>query len=175
MTEFKRILQEHRARYPEMGPQDFCKLAFQSEFGPEHMVSDRDSALDYLRQEWSLLSRDCPPLPPEPIGNGLYRFHLSACGEEGLPLLAEAFCRSAREHRGTREGLEARLAQVRALDVPGMEAWLAQYRASGYPPVHHSRIFREIYQPHYRVIRLEYLKGEDLNGSAVQSRGFDGR
>ncbi len=156
MTEFEVILREHQARYPLMEPQDYGKLAFQSEFGPEHLVSDVASVLRYLKQEWSELPEDCSPILPEPIGNGLCRFHLSACTEEQLPLLAELFCRSAQEHKGTREGLDARFEMVLALNIPGMEEWLADYRAKGCPAVRHSQTFRDAYEPHYRVIKLEY-------------------
>ena len=45
MSEFELILQAHSARYPLMEPQDYGKLVFQSEFGPEHLVSDVDSVL----------------------------------------------------------------------------------------------------------------------------------
>ena len=158
MKEFELILQEHSVRYPKMEPQDYGKLAFQSEFGPEHLVSDVDSVLPYLKQEWSELPADCPAIPVEPIGNGLCRFHLSACTEEQLPVLAELFCRSAQEHRGTREGLDARLELVRGLNVPGMEQWLADYVAQGCPAVRHSQTFRDAYEPHYRVIKLEYAE-----------------
>ncbi len=154
--EFRTVIETHRGRYPGMEPRDWGKLAFQSEFGPEHLVSDRESVLNYLKQEYGLLPPDSPVIPPEPIGNGLCRFHLSACGAEQLPLLAELFCRSAREHRGSREGLAARLALLRELDVPGMEAWLADYEAAGCPAVRHSQTYRELYDPHYRVIRLDY-------------------
>jgi len=157
MKEFEQILREHAARYPRMEPQDYGKLAFQSEFGPEHLVQDGGAVLRYLEQEWETLEAGCVPMPPEPIGNGLCRLHLSYCRREQLPLLAELFCRSAREHRGTREGLLARLELVRALGVAGMEEWLAGYRAADYPAVRHSQSFRDLYLPHYRVIRLEYV------------------
>lgn len=158
MKEFERIVQEHRARYPLMEPQDYGKLAFQSEFGPEHLVQDADWVRNYLTQEWRQLGKDCAAIAPEPIGNGLCRFYLSACTEEQLPRLAELFCRSAREHQGTREGLMARLDVIRALEVPGMEEWLADYAAKGCPPVRHSQSFRDNYEPHYRVIKLEYAE-----------------
>lgn len=139
-----------------MEPQDYGKLAFQSEFGPEHLVSDAESVFRYLKQEWSELPEGSPVIPPEAIGNGLCRFHLSACTEEQLPRLAELFCRSAQEHKGTRAGLDERLACVQALEIPGMEEWLAEYEAAGCPAVRHSQTFRDHYAPHYRVIKLEY-------------------
>ena len=158
MREFELILQAHRERYPLMEPQDYGKLVFQSEFGPEHLVSDVESVLRYLKQEWSELPEGCPVSPPEPIGNGLCRFHLSGCTETQLTRLAELFRRSAQEHKGTHEGLDARMELVHALDVPGMEEWLEQYEAAGCPPVHHSQTFRDHYAPHYRVIKLEYVE-----------------
>ena len=42
--EFTQILEAHLGKHPLMEPQDFGKLVFQSEFGPEHMVSDRQQA-----------------------------------------------------------------------------------------------------------------------------------
>ena len=156
MTEFELVVQEHSTRYPLMEPQDYGKLAFQSEFGPEHMVSNAESVLTWLKKEWNELPTGCSVILPESIGSGLCRFHLSACTEEDLPQIAELFCRSAAEHKGSREGLEARLAVLEKLDVPGMEQWLTEYRAAGCPAVHHSATFREAYAPHYRVIRAKY-------------------
>ena len=158
MKEFKEILAAHREKYPLMEPQDYGKLAFQSEFGPEHLVTDGEAVLNYLRREYEELAPDCPVIAPEPIGNGLCRFHLSACTAEKLPLLAELFCRSAAAHKGSREGLDARILLLRELDVPGMEEWLAAYEAAGCPAVRHSQTFRDAYSPHYRVIRGEYLR-----------------
>ena len=148
----------HRERYPLMEPQDYGKLVFQSEFGPEHLVSDAAFVLRYLEREWEELPEGYAPIPPEDIGNGLCRFHLSACTREQLPRLAELFCRSAQEHRGTREGLDARLVLIRGLDEPGMEEWLAEYEAAGCPPVRHSQTFRDAYGPHYRVIKWDYVR-----------------
>ena len=158
MRAFEEILKLHRERYPLMEPQDYGKLAFQSEFGPEHLVSDPERVLARLKQERSELQEGCPAIMPEDIGNGLCRFHLSACAEEQLPRLAELFCRSAREHRGTRAGLDERLTCVRELRISGMEEWLAEYEAAGCPAVHHSRSFRDAYGPHYRVIKWEYAR-----------------
>ena len=141
-----------------MEPQDYGKLAFQSEFGPEHLVTDAESVLRYLEREWGELPEDCPAIPPEDIGNGLCRFHLSACTKEQLPRLAELFCCSAQEHKGTRAGLDKRLACVRELEIPGMEEWLARYEEAGCPAVRHSQTFRDAYGPHYRVIRWEYAR-----------------
>ena len=157
MNEFREILAAHREKYPLMEPRDYGKLAFQSEFGPEHLVTDREAVLNYLRREYGELGEGCAVIAPEPIGNGLCRLHLSACTEEKLPLLAELFCRSAAAHKGSREGMNARLELLRELDVPGMAEWLAKYEAAGCPALRHSQTYRDVYAPHYRVIKLDYL------------------
>ena len=46
------ILQQHTAAYPLMAPQDYGKLAYQNEFGPGHMISDKQAAFDFLLREW---------------------------------------------------------------------------------------------------------------------------
>ena len=37
---FSAVLADHAARYPAMEPRDFAKLAYQSVFGPEHLLRD---------------------------------------------------------------------------------------------------------------------------------------
>lgn len=155
MEEFESILRLHRERYPLMEPQDYGKLAFQSEFGPEHMVGDPAAVLDRLERERRELPEAYTAIAPEPIGNGLCRIHLAACTMEQMSALAEMFCRCAKLHRGSMAGLEARFALMGELEIPGLKQWLERYSAAGCPPVRHSPVFREHYAPHYRVIRLE--------------------
>lgn len=49
-----------------MAPQDYGKLAYQNEFGPGHMISDKQAAFDFLLQEWreALL---CPSATQHPL------------------------------------------------------------------------------------------------------------
>ncbi|MBE0600374.1 MAG: hypothetical protein IH607_01200, partial [Firmicutes bacterium] len=144
MTEFEAVVREHKARYPLMQPQDYGKLAYQSEFGPEHIRSDERRAAGLILREWQAVKDGSVPLNPEPIGNGLCRFHLIAgeFSQERAGALAKLFAQSARAHTGSREGLEARIAVLARLPVDGMDAWLAEWRTNGFPPVHHSDIFR---------------------------------
>lgn len=50
--EFPDILARHLQAYPEMTPQDACKLAYQSEFGPEHLLTDMSAWRTRLKGEW---------------------------------------------------------------------------------------------------------------------------
>lgn len=147
-----------------MQPQDFGKLAFQSEFGPEHLVSDAQQAETFLTQEWLALPKDNlanilqdRQEDIQKIGDSLYRFPLSMCGSaDEARLLAHLFIATAGECRGTEEGLEEKMELIRAMHISGMEEWAAAWKQEGYPPVHHSRIYRDIYKPHYRLVKKEY-------------------
>lgn len=156
-TSFAKILSDHRTRYPLMEAQDCAKLAFQSEFGPAHLVSNPEAAACNLRREWESLSPDAPARAPEDIGNGLCRFHLNPGTDPELaaPLLAQLFALTAQEHTGTTEGLYKKLTCCETADT---RAWFDAYRTQGCPAVHHSGAFRDAYAPHYRLVRAEHAQ-----------------
>lgn len=153
---FQAILQCHRILYPGMEPQDYCKLAYQSEFGPAHLPSNPEAFFSSLTQEWSNLPASLPRLPPEPIGNGLYRFPLQGWPESAAPLLFQLCRETARRHTGTRAGLLQRLSLLSRMKLPGLQEFLTAYTARNCPPLHHSSVFRERYHPHYRLLLWEY-------------------
>lgn len=154
-AEFERVVREHSARYPLMQPQDYAKLAYQSEYGPAHLVTDESEAIRNVLAEWQTVSGPDVPCNPERIGNDFCRFHMtgSTFPEDAAEALARLFMESAQERIGTLEGLLARLEVLGRMDVAGMDAWLAEYRQRGCPPVRHSEAFRQAYAPYYRVVR----------------------
>ena len=107
--EFLAIAREHWAKYPQMEPQDFAKLAYQSTFGPAHMAQSPDKVLAALLAERK--EAGTAPLPPEPIGNGLCRFYitqaLSTLSE--LPLIGRMFSLTIASTEGTASGLSEKL------------------------------------------------------------------
>lgn len=153
--EFFSIAQEHARRWPAMEAQDFGKLAYQSEFGPAHMLQSPDRVLAALMDECEQAGGAAPP--PEPIGNGLCRFHLTAAhgSLQTAPLLARLFAVTAAMHRGTgsREGLLEKLDSLNGLNIPGWEDWAADYTARDCPVLSHSDAYRAAYRPHYRLLR----------------------
>lgn len=152
----KQIIKTHLSRYPLSQPRDLLKLCYQSEFGPEHLVEDREKAQSYIRSEWS--SACTPPMAPEDIGNGLVRFHMTTeyDPEVAAPLLTELFLRTAREHKGTMAGLERRLREAETPNLPGTEEAFSAYRAAGCPAIRHSETYRNAYEPHYRLLTAQY-------------------
>ena len=155
---FLDIAKAHWARYPAMEPQDFAKLAYQSAFGPAHMVPGPDKVLAALLAERK--EAGVEPLAPEPIGNGLCRFHitqaLSTLWE--LPLVGRMFTRTAALTEGTGAKLLETLEKLAALPVPGLGDYLENWRREGCPPVHHSGAFCAAYNPHYRVLRADMAR-----------------
>ncbi len=155
---FLDIAKAHWARYPAMEPQDFAKLAYQSAFGPVHMAQSPDRVLAALLAERK--EAGAAPLAPEPIGNGLCRFHitqaLSTLWE--LPLVGRMFTRTAALTEGTGAKLLETLEKLAALPVPGLGDYLENWRREGCPPVHHSGAFCAAYNPHYRVLRADMAR-----------------
>lgn len=157
-ADYLTVARAHWERYPLMEPRDFAKLAYQSEFGPGHLIRDPDRVLAYLLAEQKESGEGSRP--PESIGNGLCRFHitrdLSALWE--LPLIGRMFIRTARDVKGTEEGLREKLERLAALPVPGLGEYLEGWRREGCPAVHHSETFRSAYGPHYRVLRMDLAR-----------------
>lgn len=156
-TVFLRMIKEHRERYPLMEPQDYGKLAYQSEFGAEHLAADRQTVLEFLLEELKTLSAEASPRMPEEIGGGLCRFPLTACPTEAeAELLADLFLRTAEKSRGTAEGLLDKMNQIAGHRIPGMPEWFAAWNQNGCPPVHHSESYRNAYAPHYRLLQKDF-------------------
>lgn len=154
---FLQIAEEHAGRYPLMEPQDFGKLAYQSEFGAEHFISDKQQAESFLFNEWKALPKWSVPQFSEPVSESLCRFPLSICSStDEIGLLLKLFIHTAEEHRGNVNGLEEKLELLQNMEVSGIRSWLAEWKKKGYPPVHHSSTFREKYHPHYRLIQKGY-------------------
>lgn len=116
---FADILAAHLAAYPLMRPEDAYKLAYQSEFGGGHMVTDEQESL--LRIERELLDAPDAPAQPEPIGGGLCRVYLGSLKHTRLraATLNRLFILTAGRARGARRGLEAKLRIIRAAAARG--------------------------------------------------------
>lgn len=160
MEELKHILHLHAKRYPKMEPTDAVKLIYQNVFGGGHLIRDEESCLAFLHREYENTPSD--PLLPlyEEIGNGIVRVNLAALPADMLPLLGQAFLRSAGALHGYLEAFLDKLEVLRSLcaegvfafEVTALDAYLAEYADAGYPPVSHSETYREAYHPAYRIV-----------------------
>lgn len=154
------ILREHTNRYPLMEPQDYGKLIFQSEFGPEHMIEDEESVRAFLLKEWEEIPLDSSPKSVEDIGGALCRFPLSACdSKEATELLVRLFLLTAQDGVNLcrlPDTLEEKIETSIQFGIHGMEEWAETWMEQGCPAIHHSDVYRDAYHPHYRLLKKEY-------------------
>ena len=157
------LLLEHYRRYPKLEADDVFKYLYQSSFGCEHMVSDEERVLGYIRREYESLT-DQPTLTDK-LDGAYTRVHLSALRGGLTPeTLARLFCLSAKKEQDGKSALESKLSAVRELikegllplDVNDFDKKLADWREADYPALHHSETFRAEYHPAYRVIADRY-------------------
>jgi len=181
------------ANYPLMQPADAVKLAYQSEFGPAHMVSDLNKAEAMIERETETNEKSEEPLFT-PIGGGFVRVNLlskDCCYSPAF--LARVFAASASLEHGSKEGLLEKLSMIRDIckeklfcfTEADLERYLDGYENAGYPPVSHSPTYKEAYGPAYRVIKLCYAEIlpllsaidalENANHDAPVVVGIDGR
>ncbi|MDH6303408.1 hypothetical protein M2459_000658 [Parabacteroides sp. PF5-5] len=162
--------------YPKSTLQDLYKNFFQDYFGPGHMVNDTASAGAYLDRELASFEQ-APGAYYEPTGyNGnFYRVNLSVI-KEGLisrDVFFDAFIRSVSNiqtisiEEWEREWmLIDSVIQAMNLVLPNYEQdreMLFSLLEQGKYVVHHSEVFSEAYDPHYRIINRDIFLKEILS------------
>ena len=163
--ETRELLIKHYKAYPCLKIQDIIKFIFQSAFGCEHMVSDENAALDYVKREYGSVSKDEPP-KVEQLDGEYCRVYLS-CLNHGLKpeTIARLFYLSAKKEKDGIALVEKKIQTIKELiskgelpfDSESFDKAIDAWRAEGYPAVHHSDDFRYTYRPAYRVISKRYV------------------
>lgn len=165
-TDIRDFLRAHCARYLELALQDVFKALYQSAFGCEHLIADPSAAADYIRAE-AARSGDRISELVELLGGDYCRVHLGIL-QDGLSAetFARLFALSARHEECGREKLEAMLTALQTMADAGELPFSAQetseaverWRKDGFPPLHHSEIFRQNYASAYRVLRRDFAR-----------------
>lgn len=158
------LLKKHYQLYPKLQIEDIFKYIFQSTFGCEHLLSDEETVLHYIKYEYETCFRT-EAVYKEPLDGEYSRVYLSWLNH-GLTAetLAKLFCLSAKQKYDDKSSLEQKISVARGLisdgalplNVDDFEAKLNRWRDMGYPAVHHSDAFRSAYHPAYRVIANRY-------------------
>lgn len=164
---------------PFMEPVDAVKLAYQSEFGCGHLLAPEAECAQRIAREIAEMTADREAPVFLPIGGGLCRMNLHAPSVRALnPLtLARMMAVTAQQARGTAEGFEQRLDELRALcregatplSLEALDQYLEGYKKEGYPPVSHSEKYRAAYAPAYRVLLRGYGEAVPIV-TAIQQR-----
>ena len=160
---FRQVLLEHAGRYPLMLPQDAVKLVFQSEFGAEHLVSDRAGCFERLNEEYEAASAENLSILLESIGGDFARMNLSAAKREGVSpeQVFERFLAAAEGSVGSAEGLKKKILLLRdevgafSFSPDELDKYLCEWRAKGFGCVSHTEEYRRAYCPSYRVVKLK--------------------
>lgn len=154
----------HCREYPRLRLADLFKFLYQSTHGCEHMIASPERVIDYIRKEAESSPMDAPCV--RPLCGSYSRVFLSCLGT-GLraDTLGKLFCLSAKHEGGAGEMLEKSLAVLlslaerEVLPFEREEVFRAgeEWKAAGYPAIHHSEEFRAAYRPAYRVISNDYV------------------
>ena len=165
------LVLRHVSTHPAAEAADVYKFIHQSVFGPAHLITDRESAHQYLVQEVACLEpleRDEPLIErlshDPPVVRVNLRPFVAAGGD--LDELFDALVVSANQVRGDpgvmAERLSAAAAVLRELERPDVAADLdrlaEEQAAVGYPALHHSKAFTCAYRPAYRVVLLPRIE-----------------
>ena len=158
-NELREILKFHCGKYPLMQVRDAVKLIYQNEFGGGHFIADESASLAYLKEEISKIKTDETPIVN--IGNGTARINITTLPHVTLNRL---FVVSANKCHGDIESFKSKLNLIYELpfDKDEIDNYLKQYSAAGYPAVSHSEIYRNAYNPAYRIIDEKYIALLDL-------------
>jgi dephospho-CoA kinase len=160
----RELLTSHLRTYPNLQVQDVFKFLFQSAFGCEHLVSDEEKVLSYIKTEYSALDKASAPRT-DALDGDYSRAHLSWLNVGLSPAtLARLFCLSAKKEPDGLALLEEKLGVARELieekviplDLDAFDGKLDEWKDAGFPALHHSDVFREEYRPEYRVVSNKY-------------------
>ena len=135
--------------------EDQIKRAYQSSFGPGHLIEDDAKAQAWIDREWQEADLQ-HPLRIENIGGGWSRIHFGHTEDDAAArrLILRLFCLSAVTARSQPVRFHGLLDTLAATSSQA-EKQIARYRARGCPPLHHSDVYRESRHPHYRVVRQD--------------------
>lgn len=138
--------------HPKATSQDISKLIYQACFGNGHMITSVKDCLDQLKQE---VVQDNSKPSIQNIGNGYVRVSCSAMKkkEELYNLL---FVHSSKQDPDTKL----------------YQSLLMKYDLQPSNNLHHSKEYVDTYDPHYRVIKkeyIDYIKGIEFVYKQIQN------
>lgn len=169
----KKLLLAEKTRAPRSEIVDYYKLIFQSVFGAGHLITNPQSTIQYLTEEWNKVEEntltswgsDITLLTP------MIRLNLARCKAERIPLteLSDAFLQGCYQFNKPSSFVfkQVLMETIEILQVPPfgfsftlLNQLLPINLSDDFPIMHHSEIYRNLYYPRYRVFPLSQIKRE---------------
>jgi hypothetical protein len=161
---FRFLMEFHRR--PKSESADYFKLMYQSHFGLGHLVSDWKRFELFLAEEMSGIPPASDMLPlyePITLNQPVFRLNLAPAIRRGMtPDQISEICRRFTQNFKPCDikTFVALIPVFRSILVEApfdmsekvLDTFLAHYDQEQCRPIHHSDIYRRLYQPHYRVI-----------------------
>ena len=169
--------------YPQLELQDLMKFLYQSSFGCEHLLSNPDTVKKQIQQELDTKLDTCNSI--EYLDGDYVRLHLNY----GLSVntLSTLFILSSQQEKNGKEQLEEKLQILidmisnKELPFPlnNAKLTLLKWKEDGYPAIHHSNTFNQLYHPSYRLIHKKYVPFlklfKDIDNKHPSIISIDGR
>jgi hypothetical protein len=155
------LIESQLSRYPGMQIMDLYKFIYQGVMGSGHAVESAEAALKWLRNELLEVGTCLPgeitveDLPPfgEIVKVNLRPYIL--CGGDPDVLL-DAFIRGS-----TGDILkywEIAACSETQFSIGAMNSFIEMQKDIGFPLIHHSMIYRELYRPAYRIVCKQFIE-----------------
>lgn len=171
----RQSVERQMERYPHSTLRDLYKNYFQDRFGPGHIIADEKAADNYLRYELeNSATMEGDDYEPTGYEERFMRVNLSVIADGRVPYdkYLSAFVRSVNgiepitieQWREEWKVIDEVIAKMN-LNLPNYEADRAEIWAlleRGEYVMHHSKLFEQHYDPHYRIIEREIFQREIL-------------
>jgi hypothetical protein len=170
MAKLFELVLRHYDIYPLMQAEDFHKLLFQATRGPIHSLQHLEKAKKYFFKEWketSTTEDNIPCFEDISLHSSLFRVHFAPLKKKGArpELLWEFFLETSRtfvENCSLYGAIMQEFMQItKSPPLSYLEKdfgilWEKSKEDFLYIPTH-SEMYRNVYQPHYRLVSGEYL------------------
>ncbi len=174
--DFKNILLRHIEKYPDMQIEDALKIAYQSAMGPSHLLEHgNENAKKYLVREFAAIKPDSSTELTENISNGIIRVNLIKFKSLALNIdsLFEAVKKTAAimnpdtalflKHINIIENMI--VSEELKYSTEAFRKLIQVTKEKKFSPFHHSSVFIEKYDPHYRIVSksifYQYFPNQD--------------
>lgn len=171
----RQSVERQMERYPHSTLRDLYKNYFQDRFGPGHIIADEKATDNYLRYELeNAATMEGDDYEPTGYEERFMRVNLSVIADGRVPYdkYLSAFVRSVNgiepitieQWREEWKVIDEVINKMN-LNLPDYEADRAEIWAlleRGEYVMHHSKLFEQHYDPHYRIIEREIFQREIL-------------